>query len=187
MNDQLANDLEALEGPLVSTEELEKVEQEKKARRQTISEYEQEIIAQTTKIDQLEQALADLSGEIAGCRYVPPKIRVLCMAENSDPAWADLRQATVTMDGIKGENEALIKRLKQLEEKWFHQVPQAKRGDKQGLAIAIDAEAERDPIALVVNIVPPFFDDARLDGCEYTRQRGVHAALHYIAKSQSTN
>ncbi|KAH6894876.1 spindle assembly checkpoint component Mad1 [Coprinopsis sp. MPI-PUGE-AT-0042] len=114
VNDQLANDLEALEGPMVSTEELEKVEQEKKALRQTISEYEQEIASQATKIDELEQALFDLSGEIAGGRHVPPKTRVLCMAENPDQAWVDLRQAT--MDRIKGENEALIKRLKELEE-----------------------------------------------------------------------
>ncbi|KAH6894805.1 spindle assembly checkpoint component Mad1 [Coprinopsis sp. MPI-PUGE-AT-0042] len=107
VNDQLANDLEALEGPMVSTEELEKVEQEKKALRQTISEYEQEIASQATKIDELEQALFDLSGEIAGGRHVPPKTRVLCMAENPDQAWVDLRQAT--MDRIKGENDARIK------------------------------------------------------------------------------
>ncbi|KAH6894839.1 hypothetical protein BKA70DRAFT_1199767 [Coprinopsis sp. MPI-PUGE-AT-0042] len=106
VNDQLANDLEALEGPMVSTEELEKVEQEKKALRQTISEYEQEIASQATKIDELEQALFDLSGEIAGGRHVPPKTRVLCMAENPDQAWVDLRQAT--MDRIKGENDARI-------------------------------------------------------------------------------
>ncbi|KAH6879726.1 hypothetical protein BKA70DRAFT_1391416 [Coprinopsis sp. MPI-PUGE-AT-0042] len=94
VNDQLSNDLEALEGPI-----------EKKALRQTISEHEQEIQAQATKIDELEQALR---------RHVPPKTRVLCMAENPDQAWVDLRQAT--MDRIKGENEALIKRLKELEE-----------------------------------------------------------------------
>ncbi|KAH6894866.1 hypothetical protein BKA70DRAFT_793921 [Coprinopsis sp. MPI-PUGE-AT-0042] len=49
VNDQLANDLEALEGPMVSTEELEMVEQEKKALRQTIAEHEQELQAQPRK------------------------------------------------------------------------------------------------------------------------------------------
>ncbi|KAH6894816.1 hypothetical protein BKA70DRAFT_1439301 [Coprinopsis sp. MPI-PUGE-AT-0042] len=63
------NDLEALDGPLVSTEELEKVEQEKKALRQTNSEHEQEIVAQAARIDELKPALFDLSGEIAGGRY----------------------------------------------------------------------------------------------------------------------
>ncbi|KAH6879710.1 hypothetical protein BKA70DRAFT_1447747 [Coprinopsis sp. MPI-PUGE-AT-0042] len=38
VNDQLANDLEALDGPMGSTDELEKVEQERKVLRQTISE-----------------------------------------------------------------------------------------------------------------------------------------------------
>ncbi|KAH6894761.1 hypothetical protein BKA70DRAFT_1570606 [Coprinopsis sp. MPI-PUGE-AT-0042] len=158
------NALEALEGPLVSIEELEKVKQEKKALHQTIPEHEQEIIAQATKIDELEQALADLSGEDGRRPTRPAKNPYLV---------------------FRGNHEALIKQLKQLEEKWVSSSTASQTGRQAGSAI--DAEAERDPIALVVNIVPPFLDDARLDGCEYTRQRGVHAALHYITKSQSTN
>ncbi|KAH6894757.1 hypothetical protein BKA70DRAFT_1439233 [Coprinopsis sp. MPI-PUGE-AT-0042] len=65
MNGQLANDLEALEGPTVSTDEFENVKKENKAR-QTISEHGQEIASQATKIDKLEQALFYLSSKIAG-------------------------------------------------------------------------------------------------------------------------
>ncbi|KAH6894833.1 hypothetical protein BKA70DRAFT_1439317 [Coprinopsis sp. MPI-PUGE-AT-0042] len=114
VNDQLTNDLGALEGLMVSTEELERVEQEKKAPRQTISKHEQEIPAQATKIDELEQALFDPSREIAAGRHVPPRTRVLCTPENPDQAWVDLGQTT--MDRLKGDNEALVKRLKELEE-----------------------------------------------------------------------
>lgn len=67
-----------------------------------------------SRIEELEQSLFDLSGEIAGGRHVPPGIRVLSMKENPEQEWFDLRQAT--MDRLKGENEALMKRLKELEE-----------------------------------------------------------------------
>lgn len=45
---------------------------------------------------------------------MPPGIRVLSMKENPEQEWFDLRQAA--MDRLKGENEALLKRLKELEE-----------------------------------------------------------------------
>ncbi|KAH6874839.1 hypothetical protein BKA70DRAFT_1449268 [Coprinopsis sp. MPI-PUGE-AT-0042] len=79
--------------------ELEKVEKEKKGLRQTIAEHEQEITAQATKVNEFEEALFDLSGEIAGGRRVPTKTRILCMAENLDQAWVDLRQATMDTIG----------------------------------------------------------------------------------------
>ncbi|KAH6892853.1 hypothetical protein BKA70DRAFT_838011 [Coprinopsis sp. MPI-PUGE-AT-0042] len=128
MNDQRANDLEASEGPMVSTGELKKVERETKALCQTISEREQEIASQATKIDKLEHALFDLSGEIAGGRYVPPKARVLCMARTQT-------RHGLIFDKLRwmGENEALIEQLKQLEESQFHQIPQPKRGGEQEL------------------------------------------------------
>ena len=66
------------------------------------------------RIEKLEQYLFDLSGEIAGGRHVPPGVRVLSMKENPEQEWFDLRQAA--MDRLKGENEALMKRLKELEE-----------------------------------------------------------------------
>ncbi|KAH6894873.1 hypothetical protein BKA70DRAFT_1439356 [Coprinopsis sp. MPI-PUGE-AT-0042] len=88
VNDQPANDLEELEGAMVSTDELQKVEKETKVLCQTISEHEHEIAAQTTKINELEQAVFDLSSEIAGGRHIPPKT----------------------------QNGALIEQLKELEE-----------------------------------------------------------------------
>ncbi|KAH6894803.1 hypothetical protein BKA70DRAFT_1439284 [Coprinopsis sp. MPI-PUGE-AT-0042] len=97
VNGQLANDLEALEGPMVSTDEFENVKKENKAR-WTISEHGQEIASQATKIDELEQALLDLSCEIARGRHVPPKTCVsllghvstvlnLCTNEAEDETW----------------------------------------------------------------------------------------------------
>ena len=67
-----------------------------------------------SKIEELEQSLFDLSGEIAGGRHVPPNTRVLSMKDNPEQEWFDLRQAA--MDRLKGENQALMKRLKELEE-----------------------------------------------------------------------
>ena len=66
------------------------------------------------KIEELEQTLFDLSGEIAGGRHVPPNTRVLSIKDNPEQEWFDLRQAA--MDRLKGENQALMKRLKELEE-----------------------------------------------------------------------
>jgi len=66
------------------------------------------------KIEELEQSLFELSGEIAGGRHVAPGIRVLSMKDNPEQEWFDLRQAA--MDRLKGENEALMKRLKEIEE-----------------------------------------------------------------------
>lgn len=66
------------------------------------------------KIEELEQTLFELRGEIAGGRHVPPKTKVLQLADNPEKQWFDLRQAA--MDRLKGENEALLRRLKELEE-----------------------------------------------------------------------
>jgi mitotic spindle assembly checkpoint protein MAD1 len=66
------------------------------------------------RIEELEQSLFDLSGEIAGGRHVPPNVRILSMKDNPEQEWFDLRQAA--MDRLKGENQALMKRLKELEE-----------------------------------------------------------------------
>ena len=66
------------------------------------------------KIEELEQTLFDLRGEIAGGRHVPPNTRILSIKDNPEQEWFDLRQAA--MDRLKGENQALMKRLKELEE-----------------------------------------------------------------------
>ncbi|KAF8970914.1 spindle assembly checkpoint component Mad1 [Flammula alnicola] len=74
------------------------------------------------KIEELEQTLFELRGEIAGGRHVPPGVRILSMADNPEQQWFDLRQAA--MDRLKGENEALMKRLKELEESGAHAATQ---------------------------------------------------------------
>ncbi|KAF5335741.1 hypothetical protein D9611_009640 [Ephemerocybe angulata] len=124
VNERLMQELETLENEfsLVSAasksqvpgDAMEKVEKEKLVLQTTLAEQEKEIQAQLETIDKLEQTLFELSGEIAGGRHVPPNTRVLCMKENPDQEWVDLRQAT--MDRLKAENEALIKRLKELED-----------------------------------------------------------------------
>lgn len=66
------------------------------------------------KIEELEQSLFELGGEIGGGRHVPPGVRVLSLKDNPEQQWVDLRQAA--MDRLKGENEALMNRLKELED-----------------------------------------------------------------------
>ena len=66
------------------------------------------------KVEQLEQVLFELSGEIGAGRHVPPGVRVLSLKDNPEQQWVDLRQAV--MDRLKSENEALMKRLRELEE-----------------------------------------------------------------------
>ncbi len=65
-------------------------------------------------IDKLEQTLFELQGEIGGGRHIPPGVRVLSLRENPASQWEDLSKRA--MDRLKDENEALLKRLKQLED-----------------------------------------------------------------------
>jgi hypothetical protein len=65
------------------------------------------------KIEDLEQTLFELRGDIASGTHVPPNVRVLSMRENPLQEWTDLRQEV--MDRLKGENGALLKRLEELE------------------------------------------------------------------------
>lgn len=67
------------------------------------------------QVDALEQRLFELQGEIGGGRHVPPGVRVLEMRDNPAQRWTDLRQEV--MDRLKGENEALLGRLRELEER----------------------------------------------------------------------
>src|SRR6266852_7265690 len=61
------------------------------------------------KIEELEQTLFDLRGEIGAGRHVPPSVRVLSLSANPAQEWADLRQAA--LDRLKEENAALLQRL----------------------------------------------------------------------------
>ena len=62
-----------------------------------------------TKIEELEQKLFDLGGEIGAGRQIPPGTRVLTFRDNPAQQELDLRQAT--LDRLRGENEALLKKL----------------------------------------------------------------------------
>ena len=79
-----------------------------------LEEAQAEVDRHLERIDELEQTLFELQGEIGGGRHIPPGVRVLSMRDNPAQQWADLSQAA--MDRLKGENEALLNRLKELEE-----------------------------------------------------------------------
>ena len=64
------------------------------------------------KIEELEQTLFELRGEIGAGRHVPPGVRVLSLSANPAQEWADLRQAA--LDRLKEENAALLHRLSTL-------------------------------------------------------------------------
>jgi mitotic spindle assembly checkpoint protein MAD1 len=64
------------------------------------------------KIEELEQTLFELRGEIGAGRHVPPGVRVLSLSMNPAQEWADLRQAA--LDRLKEENAALLQRLSTL-------------------------------------------------------------------------
>ncbi|KAF9808994.1 hypothetical protein IEO21_07649 [Rhodonia placenta] len=66
------------------------------------------------QVDTLEQTLWELRGEIGAGHHIPPGVRVLSLRNNPAQQWADLSQAA--MDRLRGENEALLRRLKVLEE-----------------------------------------------------------------------
>ena len=65
------------------------------------------------KIEELEQKLFELSGEIGAGRHIPPGVRVLTFKDNPAQQEVDLRQATLAR--LKSENEALLERLTALE------------------------------------------------------------------------
>ena len=83
-------------------------------RRSALEVSEAESKQHLDKIEELEQSLFELGGEIGAGRHVPPGVRVLSLKDNPEQQWVDLRQAA--MDRLKGENEALMKRLRELEE-----------------------------------------------------------------------
>lgn len=62
----------------------------------------------------MEQNLFDLQGEVAGGRHIPPNTRVLEMKDNPHALWEAGR--TAVLERLKGENQALLKRLAEVEE-----------------------------------------------------------------------
>lgn len=78
-----------------------------------MKEAEEAVEEGLDKIEELEQTLFDLGGEIGAGRQVPPGTRVLMLKDNPAQREVDLRQAT--LDRLKGENEALLEKLTALE------------------------------------------------------------------------
>ena len=66
------------------------------------------------QIEELEQTLFELRGEIGAGRHLPPGVRVLSLRDNPAQQWEDLSKAA--MERLRSENEALMKRLKDLEQ-----------------------------------------------------------------------
>ncbi|KAF8345268.1 spindle assembly checkpoint component Mad1 [Amanita rubescens] len=109
--------------------EVERAREEKTNLQQKILSLEGTMTDQADRIDKLEQELFELTGEIAGGRHVPPGVRVLCMRENPEQQWFDLRQEA--MNRLRGENEALLRRLGVLEEKAKQAGVQGQTNDEQ--------------------------------------------------------
>lgn len=61
------------------------------------------------RIENLEQTLFELRGDIASGAHVPPNHRVLCLRENPFQQWVDTREEIVRR--LKNENEALLSKL----------------------------------------------------------------------------
>ncbi|KAJ3867278.1 MAD-domain-containing protein [Lentinula novae-zelandiae] len=64
-------------------------------------------------LDTVEQELFDLRGEVAGGRHIPPNTRILEMKDNPHAEWE--MSHTVVLERLKGENQALLKRLIEIE------------------------------------------------------------------------
>ncbi|KAL5512304.1 hypothetical protein ACEPAG_3296 [Sanghuangporus baumii] len=84
---------------------------------------------QTGRVEELEQQLFDLGGEIGAGRHIPLATRVLSLRRNPAQEWADTRQQT--LDRLKAENEALLSRLKDLEDHGISANPSASETDKE--------------------------------------------------------
>jgi len=81
--------------------------------RRALEDKEEAAEKHGEKIEELEQTLFELRGEIGAGRHVPPGVRVLSLCANPAQEWADLRQAA--LDRLKEENAALLQRLSALE------------------------------------------------------------------------
>ncbi|KAI0704400.1 spindle assembly checkpoint component Mad1 [Cerioporus squamosus] len=94
--------------------ELEKERAAKEEAEKELKEAEEQTEKHLEQIEELEQTLFELRGEIGAGRHLPPGVRVLSLRDNPAQQWEDLSKAT--MDRLRSENEALMKRLKDLEE-----------------------------------------------------------------------
>ncbi|KAH7104648.1 spindle assembly checkpoint component Mad1 [Auriculariales sp. MPI-PUGE-AT-0066] len=91
-----------------------KVEDDSDESRQALSEAQEVIANQETKIDKLQQELFELRGDIAQGNHVPPKTRVLEFSQNPLQIWVETQQSN--LDRLKNENMALLARLAELDD-----------------------------------------------------------------------
>ncbi|KZS88490.1 hypothetical protein SISNIDRAFT_531442 [Sistotremastrum niveocremeum HHB9708] len=77
------------------------------------SSLRKELDSTLDKLDKTEQTLFELRGEIATGSHVPPNTRIVMMKDNPMSEWEGLRRGVV--EGLKKENEALLKRIGELE------------------------------------------------------------------------
>ncbi|KAH9946737.1 MAD-domain-containing protein [Amylocystis lapponica] len=112
----LGGDPMALDGGRARKQLRADLEQEKAAKleaERALQEAESATEKHLEQIEELEQTLFELRGEIGTGRHLPPGVRVLSLKDNPAQQWFDLSRSS--MDRLKGENEALMKRIKELE------------------------------------------------------------------------
>ena len=148
-----------------------------------LKEAEDAVEEGVAKVEELEQKLFDLGGEIGAGRQIPPGTRVLTFKDNPAQQELDLRQAT--LDRLKGENKALLKKLVVSEtgecdadassadfvpkESW-----EVMRTEKEELTLALEHKEKR--IKRLQEVLPPElalpirFLTAHLDICEKERR-----------------
>ncbi|KAL5524889.1 MAD1_2 [Sanghuangporus sanghuang] len=64
---------------------------------EALKDSQAELKNQTDRVEELEQQLFDLGGEIGAGRHIPPATRVLSLRQNPAQEWADTRQILKTM------------------------------------------------------------------------------------------
>ncbi|KAJ7293280.1 spindle assembly checkpoint component Mad1 [Mycena rebaudengoi] len=97
-------------------QELEAERTAKVAVQEALDAALSECKVQLEKIEQLEQELFELSGEIAGGRHVPPGVRVLSLRHTPDLLLRDDPEVRQTAMGqLKEENAALMQRIEELQ------------------------------------------------------------------------
>ncbi|GJJ14107.1 hypothetical protein Clacol_008364 [Clathrus columnatus] len=119
-NEALLNEISRLGGGVerhgVSWTDLSKSLNEEMRRRVQIEEElsaaQTEISTLLGQIENLEQTLFELRGDIASGSHVPPNHRVLCLKENPLQLWVDTREEVVKR--LKQENEGLLNLLADL-------------------------------------------------------------------------
>ncbi|KAH9938791.1 MAD-domain-containing protein [Epithele typhae] len=107
--------------------ELQEARTAKEEAERALEEADADAEKQLEQIEELEQTLFELRGETGAGRHLPPGVRVLSMRDNPAQQWEDLSRAA--MDRLKNENEALLKRLKDLEDSGIRGGGQSAQGD----------------------------------------------------------